>query len=109
MVLASCHRKSHKLIILLEAVDSLDNEAITWLPNRHFQRQKLTLVSSLCAGGPTVHNGRTMYARRTARAVRQMVVNHGWAALMRTARARLRQRLRRRSSQPSDTTTWLPT
>jgi SAM-dependent methyltransferase len=50
-----------------------------------------------------------MYARRTARAVRQMVVNHGWAALMRTARARLRQRLRRRLSQPSDTTTWLPT
>lgn len=50
-----------------------------------------------------------MYARRTARAVRQMVVNHGWAAAMRTAGVRLRQRLRRASSQPWDPTTWLPT
>ena len=50
-----------------------------------------------------------MYTKRAARAVRQMVVNHGWAAVMRTARARLRQRLRHGSSQPSDTTTWLPT
>jgi SAM-dependent methyltransferase len=38
-----------------------------------------------------------------------MVVNHGWAAAMRTAGDRLRQRLRRASSQSSDPTTWLPT
>jgi SAM-dependent methyltransferase len=37
-----------------------------------------------------------------------MVVNHGWAAAMRTAGDRLRQRLRR-VSPPSDTTTWLST
>ncbi|MGA9716865.1 MAG: class I SAM-dependent methyltransferase [Acidobacteriaceae bacterium] len=49
-----------------------------------------------------------MHARRTARAVRQMVVNHGWAAAVRTARDRLRRKLRRRSP-PADTTTWLPT
>ena len=49
-----------------------------------------------------------MHARRTARAVRQMVVNHGWAAAVRTARDRLRRRLRRRSPPP-DTTTWLTT
>jgi SAM-dependent methyltransferase len=50
-----------------------------------------------------------MYARRTARAVRQMVVNHGWAAAMRTASDRLRKRLRRAPPPPGDATTWLPT
>jgi SAM-dependent methyltransferase len=38
-----------------------------------------------------------------------MVANHGWAAAMRAAHDRLRQRLRRAPSPPSDTTTWLPT
>jgi SAM-dependent methyltransferase len=38
-----------------------------------------------------------------------MVANHGWAAAVRTARDHLRQRLRRTTSPPSDTTTWLPT
>jgi SAM-dependent methyltransferase len=49
-----------------------------------------------------------MYARRTARAVRQMVVNHGWAATVRTAHQRLKQRFRRRRPVAEDTT-WLPT
>lgn len=37
------------------------------------------------------------------------MANHGWAAAMRTAGDRLRQRLHRAPSPPSDTTTWLPT
>jgi SAM-dependent methyltransferase len=49
-----------------------------------------------------------MHARRTARAVRQLVVNHGWTAAMRTARDRLKRKLRR-ASPFADTTTWLPT
>jgi SAM-dependent methyltransferase len=48
-----------------------------------------------------------MHARQTARAVRQLVVNHGWAAAVRTAHDRLKRKLRR---QPvSADTTWLPT
>jgi SAM-dependent methyltransferase len=38
-----------------------------------------------------------------------MVANHGWAAAMRTAGDRLKKRLRRLPSPPTDMTTWLPT
>ena len=34
-------------------------------------------------------------------------MNHGWAAAVRTARDRLKRKLRRQ--RPGDTTTWLPT
>ena len=46
-----------------------------------------------------------MHARRTARAVRQMVVNHGWAATVRTAQENLKRKLRR--SSPGESITWL--
>lgn len=48
-----------------------------------------------------------MYARRTARAVKQMVTNHGWTAAVRIAGDRLRQKLRR--PPVGDNITWLPT
>ena len=37
------------------------------------------------------------------------MANHGWAAAMRTAGDRLKKRLRRLPSPPTDMTTWLPT
>ena len=48
-----------------------------------------------------------MHAMRTARAVRQMVANHGWAATLRTGRRHLADKLRRDAAM--DNTTWLPT
>jgi SAM-dependent methyltransferase len=50
-----------------------------------------------------------MRARRTVRTVRQMVVNHGWATAVRTARDHLKNRLRPASQTPADTVTWLQT
>lgn len=50
-----------------------------------------------------------MYVRRTARNVRQMVANHGWAAAARDARDRLRKKLRRSPPATADAITWLPT
>jgi SAM-dependent methyltransferase len=50
-----------------------------------------------------------MHARRTVRTARQMVVNHGWATAVRTARDHLKKRLRRTSQLTDDTITWLPT
>jgi SAM-dependent methyltransferase len=50
-----------------------------------------------------------MYVRRTARAVRQMVANHGWAAAARDARDRLRKKLRRSPPATADASDWLPT
>jgi SAM-dependent methyltransferase len=50
-----------------------------------------------------------MYVRRTARDMRQMVANHGWAAAARTARERLREKLRRSDPATEDALTWLPT
>jgi SAM-dependent methyltransferase len=50
-----------------------------------------------------------MHARRTIRTARQMVVNHGWAAAVRTARDHLKKRLRRASQPPAEAVTWLPT
>ena len=49
-----------------------------------------------------------MHARRTARAVKQMVANHGWAAAMRTAHDHLRRKLRRPAAA-ADPIIWLPT
>jgi SAM-dependent methyltransferase len=50
-----------------------------------------------------------MYVRRTARDVRQMVANHGWAAAARDARDRLKKKLRRSPPATADAITWLPT
>ncbi len=50
-----------------------------------------------------------MYVRRTARDVRQMVANHGWAAAARDARDRLRKKLRRLPPATAEVITWLPT
>lgn len=49
-----------------------------------------------------------MHARHAARAVRQMVANHGWGAAVRTARDRLNAKLHRTASR-TEATTWLPT
>lgn len=50
-----------------------------------------------------------MHVRRTARDVRQMVANHGWAAAARDARERLRKKLRGSAPATADAITWLPT
>ena len=48
-----------------------------------------------------------MHARRTARAVMQMVTNHGWTGAVRTAGDRLKQKLRRPPA--ADSISWLAT
>jgi SAM-dependent methyltransferase len=54
-----------------------------------------------------------VHVRRTARNLRQTVANHGWGAAARTARDRLRDRLkgklRRSAPSPPDAIPWLPT
>lgn len=50
-----------------------------------------------------------MHARRTARTVRQMVANHGWAAAVRSARNRLHEKLHRTAVSSGEPISWLST
>jgi SAM-dependent methyltransferase len=87
----------------------LCNVVITRLPSRAFPQEKSTISHPALDPVGNMQYGNSMHARRTVRTARQMVVNHGWAMAVRTAREHLKKRLRRAPESAADSITWLPT